>query len=432
MGAALVKGQNGALHAARLSVSVRSEATVDVSALLVTEAGRVRSDADLVFFNQPSAPGVSLRPGTPAALSVSLAELPEDIAQLRAVLTLDDPAATFGRFAPPVVTVADEAGNVLYEYCIEGLGSESVVIALELYRRNAAWKVRAVGQGYAGGFAALVIDHGVRVDDEPAPRDSPAPDPTVAGSPSRAAAPAGVFSVPGETKLSFEKRATLDLRKRAVAKVLIDRDVFGIRARVVLVIDKTGSMNRQYRDQVVHRVVQRMIPVAIQLDDDGTLEAYLYALSFAKLPDITVEHGEAWAQTFLHLGGTHGGIDYQRLGGRNDELPIMRDIIDSLCPGDRPTLVLFFTDGGFAKKREIAALMREASLLPAFWQFVGLGRANYGLLRTLDELSDRTVDNAGFFALDDIDQVDDAQLYTRLLGEFPDWLRAARAAGILR
>ncbi|MEV6325004.1 VWA domain-containing protein [Nocardia sp. NPDC051787] len=426
MGAALVKGQNGALDAARLLVSVRTEAAVDVSALLVTEAGRVRSDADFVFFNQPDGPGVSLRPGTPAALSVSLAELPADIAQLRAVLTLDDPAATFGRFAPPVATVADEAGNVLYEYRIEGLGTESVVIALELYRRNAAWKVRAVGQGYAGGFAALVTDHGVSVDDDPVP------DPIAAGSSSPGTAAVDVFTVPGEAELSFEKRATLDVRKRAVAKVLIDGDAFGIRARVVLVIDKTGSMNRQYRDQVVHRVVQRMIPVATQLDDDGTLEAYLYALSFAKLPDITVEHGEAWAQTYLHLGGTHGGIDYDKLGGRNDELPIMRTIIDSLRPGDRPTLVLFFTDGGFAKKREIAALMREASLLPAFWQFVGLGRANYGLLRTLDELSDRAVDNAGFFALDDIDQVDDAQLYTRLLGEFPDWLRAARAAGILR
>ncbi|WP_040776121.1 vWA domain-containing protein [Nocardia pneumoniae] len=427
MGAALVKGQNGALDAARLLVSVRTEAVVDVSALLVTESGRVRSDADFVFFNQPSGPGVALRPGTPAALAVSLAELPEDIAQLRAVLTLDDPAATFGRFAPPVATVADETGNVLYEYRIEGLGSESVVIALELYRRNGAWKVRAVGQGYAGGFAALVTDHGVSVDDEPAAGG--APEPIAAGS---STAATDVFTVPGEAALSFEKRATLDLRKRAVAKVLVDRDVFGIRARVVLVIDKTGSMNRQYRDQVVHRVVQRMIPVATQLDDDGTLEAYLYAVSFAKLPDITVEHGEAWAQTYLHLGGTHGGIDYDRLGGRNDELPIMRDIIGSLRPGDRPTLVLFFTDGGFAKKREIAALMREASRLPAFWQFVGLGRANYGLLKTLDELSDRAVDNAGFFALDDIDQVDDAQLYTRLLGEFPDWLRAARAAGILR
>ncbi|WP_280475076.1 vWA domain-containing protein [Nocardia asiatica] len=428
MGAALVKGQNGALDVPRVLVSVRTEATIDVSALLVTETGRVRSDADFVFFNQPSAPGVSLEPGTPGALAVSLDDLPRDIAQLRAVLTLDDPARTFGRFAPPVATVADAAGNVLYEYRIEGLGSESVVIALELYRRQGAWKVRAVGQGYAGGFAALVTDHGVSVEDEPS-RDEvqSAPQPQAMATP----APE-VFTVPGEAKLSFEKRATLDLRKRAVAKVLIDREAFGIRARVVLVIDKTGSMKRQYHNQVVHRVVQRMIPVATQLDDDGTLEAYLYALSFAKLPDITVEHGDEWARTFLHLTGTHEGIDYDRLGGRNDELPIMSDIIESLRPGGRPTLVLFFTDGGFAKKREIAALMRDASLLPAFWQFVGLGRANYGVLRTLDELSDRAVDNAGFFALDDIDQVDDAQLYARLLGEFPDWLRAARAAGILR
>ncbi|MEU1995094.1 VWA domain-containing protein [Nocardia gamkensis] len=431
MGAALVKGQNGTLDVARVLVSVRTEAAVDVSALLVTEAGRVRSDADFVFFNQPSAPGVLLGQGTPGALSVSLSDLPVDIAQVRAVLTLDDPAQTFGGFAPPVATVADAAGNVLYEYRIEGLGSESVVIALELYRRQGGWKVRAVGQGYAGGFAALVTDHGVSVDDAPAVAASSAirtePVPTAGHTPAT-----DVFTVPGEARLSFEKRAKLDLRKREVAKVLVDKNAFGIRARVVLVVDKTGSMNRQYRDQVVHRVVQRMIPVATQLDDDGTLEAYLYARSFAKLPDITVERGEEWARTYLHLTGTHGGIDYDALGARNEELPIMRDIIDSLRPGGRPTLVLFFTDGGFAKKREIAALMREASLLPAFWQFVGLGRANYGLLRTLDELSDRAVDNAGFFALDDIDQVDDAQLYARLLGEFPDWLRAARNANILR
>ncbi|MFB8277286.1 vWA domain-containing protein [Nocardia colli] len=425
MGAALVKGQNGALAQPRVVVSVRSAAAVDVSALLVTAAGTVRSDADFVFFNQPEAPGVVLRSGV---LEVSFAEVPADIAQLRAVVTLDDPGATFGRFAAPVATVADASGNALYEYRIEGLGSESVVIALELYRRGAEWKVRAVGQGYAGGFADLVTDHGVRVDDTPESSEPAAPQPvsTPPGSDLQ------VRTVPGEAALSFEKREKLDLRKRAVAKVLISKDAFGIRARVVLVIDKTGSMLKQYRNQVVHRVVQRMVPVATQLDDNGALEAYLYALSFAKLPDITVERSDEWAQTFLHLSGTHAGIDYTRIGGRNDELPIMRDIMASLRPGDGPTLILFFTDGGFANKREIAALMREASHLPAFWQFIGLGRANYGLLRSLDEMTDRIVDNAGFFALDDIDRVDDGELYARLLGEFPDWLRAAKAAGVLR
>ncbi|MET7770155.1 VWA domain-containing protein [Nocardia sp. NPDC005366] len=435
----LVKGQNGPLSVPRAVVSVRLDAPADVSALLVTESGRVRSDADFVFFNQPEAPGVRLRQGAPASLTVSPAEIPAEIAQVRVVITLDDQRATFGQFAAAVATVADTAGNLLYEYTIDGLASESVVIALELYRRGTEWKVRAVGQGYAGGFAALVTNHGVSVDDEQSDTATPvaagpiAAGPIAAGPIAVAATSAEpqVRTVPGEAALSLEKRAKLDLRKRAVAKVLIDKSAFGTRARVVLVIDKTGSMLAQYRKQVVHRVVERMIPIATQLDDDGALEAYLYARSFVKLPDIAVQHGEQWAQTFLHLGGIHEGIDYGVLGARNEELPIMRDIIDSLRPGDRPTLVLFFTDGGFAKKREIAALMREAAHLPAFWQFVGLGRANYGLLRSLDELDGRIVDNAGFFALDDIDQVDDDELYVRLLGEFPDWLRAARAARII-
>ncbi len=417
---ALVKGQNGPLAADGVVVSVRTDAAVDVSALLVTEAGTVRTDADFVFFNQPVAPGVRLGAQTPAALEIRTAQLPAGIDAVRAVLTLDDAGTRFGDFAPPVVTVSDVSGAALFEYRIDGLAGESVVIALEVYRRGADWKVRAVGQGYAGGFADLVTDHGVSVDDEPAAQAGPV------------AEELPVRTVPDEAKLSFAKRATLDLRKREVAKVLLTKQAVGVRARVVLVIDKTGSMAKMYDRGVVHRVVDRMIPIATQLDDDGALEPYLYAVDYLRLPDITVAESDRWSQTYLHLSGHHGGHDYAQIGGRNVELPVMRAVVDSLRPDQRPTLVLFFTDGGFSKKREIAALIREASALPAFWQFIGLGQANYGLLRELDDLDGRVVDNAGFFSLDDIDEVDDAQLYARLLGEFPEWLRAAKAAGIVR
>ncbi|MFC3966136.1 vWA domain-containing protein [Nocardia jiangsuensis] len=404
MATVLVKGQNGALPTGPVTVAIRSAVAADIAALLVTASGKVRSDADFVFFNQPQAPGVSLRDGV---LTVDPAQLPAEIAQVRVVLTLDDPGGRFGDHPAPVASVTG------YEYVVDGLSSESVVIALELYRRGADWKVRAVGQGYAGGFADLVTDHGVAVDD---------------GAPAQPV----VRSVPGEAKLSLEKRQKLDLRKREVSTVLHAKRAGDVRARVVLVIDKTGSMAKQYHRKVVHRVVERMVPIAIQLDDDGAMEPYLYALKFAALPEIRVEEVERWCDTFLHLNGVHGGIDYGALGARNEELPIIGEIIATLRAGGPPTLVLFFTDGGFAKKREIAELMRTAAQLPAFWQFVGLGKANYGLLRSLDEMDGRVVDNAGFFALDDIDLVDDAELYARLLGEFPDWLRAARAAGITR
>ncbi|MBH0780019.1 VWA domain-containing protein [Nocardia sp. NEAU-351] len=244
--------------------------------------------------------------------------------------------------------------------------------------------------------------------------------------------PSPIRTAPGEERLSLEKRQQLDLRKQAVAKVLLTKGAQGARARIVLVIDKTGSMTSLYRKGVLKRVVQRMIPVAIQLDDDGRLEPYLYANKFAALPPVTVDRADEWCDTFLHLSGKRGGIDYGRIGAVNNEIPIMREIMDTLDPAADPTLVLFFTDGGFHEKRKITALMREASTLPIFWQFIGLGRADYGILRALDTMDGRVVDNAGFFAVDDIDRTTDDNLYQRLLGEFPDWLIAARAAGILR
>ncbi|MBF6132941.1 VWA domain-containing protein [Nocardia otitidiscaviarum] len=413
MAQALTKGQNAALPVAELTVAVRTDAVIDIAALLLTADRRVRSDDDFVFFNQPHGPGVRLSEAG-GELSFALGAVPADVDAVRVVLTLGDTDDTFGRHGAPVASIRDTTGNPLYEYAIEGLTSESVVIAVELYRRGPAWKVRAVGQGYAGGFAALVTDHGVTVDDAP-PAEQPV-----------------VRSVPGEARLPVEQRQRLDLSKREVAKVLLVKQAAAERARVVLVIDKTGSMLRLYRDKVVHRVVRRMIPVAIQLDDDGVLEPYLYAKSFLRLPDVTVDQAESWSDTYLHVYGTHGGIDYKPIGASNNEIPIISEVMSTLRPGDAPTLVLFFTDGGFSEKSRIARLMREAAALPAFWQFVGLGQANYGLLRTLDELDGRLVDNAGFFAVDDIDRIDDAELYARLLGEFPAWLTAARAAGVVR
>ncbi|MEV6068122.1 TerD family protein [Nocardia sp. NPDC052001] len=203
MSAALVKGQNGPLNVNDVVISVQIAAPADLSALLVTEHGKVRSDADFVFFNQPSGPGVNLQPGSsgqPAALMISLGAVPAGIEQIRAVITLDEAGNNFGRLPAPVAVVSDLSGNPLFEYRIEGLDTESIVIALEVYRRQGGWKVRAVGQGYAGGFAALVTDHGVQVNQaqsQPAPAAAP-----TGGYPEQAAGgyppPAGGYPPPAQ------------------------------------------------------------------------------------------------------------------------------------------------------------------------------------------------------------------------------------------
>ncbi|WP_255024939.1 VWA domain-containing protein [Rhodococcus sp. GA1] len=414
----LARGENTTIATGVVTVSVAGarQGTVDLMVFQLGADSRVRSDADFVFFNQPSSPEGAVRLVTADKLSIDLTAVPAAIERLSIAVALDDSVpGSLATVTGLGVEVAHPAGTASARAL--DLTTERAAVLLEIYRRNDSWKVRNVSAGWDAGLSALVREHGVQVDDEPA---APAVDPH------------GVRTVAGEEKLSLEKRQKLDMRKREVAKVLLDKGAPGVRARVVLVIDKTGSMNREYSSKRIHEVVERMVPIAVQVDDDGKLEPYLYAKSFARLPDIVVHEVDGWSSTYLHLSGTHGGIDYGRIGGVNDELPVMSEIIDSLVPGaTMPTLVLFFTDGGFTQKQKIADLMKSASALPAFWQFVGLGKANYGVLERLDTMSGRRVDNAGFFSVDDISKVTDAELYRRMLSEFPDWLKAAKNAGIV-
>ncbi|WP_460868917.1 VWA domain-containing protein [Rhodococcus aerolatus] len=391
-----------------LAVTGAQPGTVDLLVLQLTDAGVVRTDDDLVFYNQPRSPEGAVRLVGGDQVEVDLARVPADVTTLAVAVAAETPLAD-------VAGLAVRVGG--HECHAAGLTTERAAVLVEVYRRAGAWKVRNRSAGWAEGLPALVREHGVSVDDD---ENDDAPTEPV------------VRSVPGEERLAPAVREKLDLRKRAVATVLLTKGAPQVRARVVLVMDKTGSMRKQYNTGVVRRVVERVVPVAVQLDDDGALECLLYARGVAVLPDLHVAELSRWCDAHLHLAGVHAGIDHDAIGHSNDEIPVLTTILQQLQRGaELPTLVLFFTDGGFSQKAAITALIRRAAGLPAFFQFVGVGQANYGLLTRLDELDGREVDNVGFFALDDIDAVSDAELYDRLLGEFPDWLRAARAAGVL-
>jgi stress response protein SCP2 len=173
----LTPGANAPLAAVRVTVEVTAPQRLDVSGLLVTAAGKVRSDADLIYYNAPHRSGVSHRPATgaiPGAITVDTWAIPADIAKVVVAASLDDPAAVFGG-AEPTATVRDaDTGQVLTAFTPPRLGQEKALVVVELYRRGAEWKIRAVGQGYADGLAGIATDFGVTVD-EPAHAAPPMP-----------------------------------------------------------------------------------------------------------------------------------------------------------------------------------------------------------------------------------------------------------------
>ncbi|RZU38070.1 stress response protein SCP2 [Streptomyces sp. BK022] len=163
MGVELVRGQNHPLPRTRLEILISAEVPVLVAAALGDEGGRVRDGQGIAHPGAPVLAGVEVPNATAAGhrLSADLGALSEAVHRVTVLLALPGPAARFGATAAPRVTVTDADGTEIVGFTLAGLDAESAVVALELYRRQGGWKVRAVGQGYAEGLTALLADLGL-------------------------------------------------------------------------------------------------------------------------------------------------------------------------------------------------------------------------------------------------------------------------------
>ena len=152
---------------------------VDASALLLQESGRVASDADFVFYNQPQHPSGAARhlgkSGSSDGLEISLTQVSPDVDRI--VLAASADGGTFGQVPGLHLSLSDAtSGAPLADFPMSA-SNETAFVTGELYRRGGAWKFRAVGQGYASGLAGLATDFGISVADDPAPAAAPPPPP---------------------------------------------------------------------------------------------------------------------------------------------------------------------------------------------------------------------------------------------------------------
>jgi uncharacterized protein YkwD len=133
---------------------------------VLSASGAVAGDADMVFFNQPDAPGVRLRGPRLTVRPDALRRGAERVVVVASPENLN----TAVRSLPPVV-LTDARERPFARFRPPPMPTETVALLVEVYRRAGAWRVRAVGQGYADGLAGLARDFGVDVaeDRPPAP-----------------------------------------------------------------------------------------------------------------------------------------------------------------------------------------------------------------------------------------------------------------------
>ncbi|WFB07751.1 VWA domain-containing protein [Streptomyces sp. LX-29] len=253
------------------------------------------------------------------------------------------------------------------------------------------------------------------------------PRPTAAGSATGLNAAGSAISL---EKIRTAAPGLVDLYE--TARISLEKSgLDGQRAAVYLVLDRSGSMRRHYRQGAVQHLAERVLGLSAHLDDDGTVPVVFFSTDVDGVADIGLDD-YAGRIDALHAG-------YGHMGRTNYHLA-MQAVIDHHTSrgGTAPALVIFQTDGGPTSRAAAEHVLCVAARLPIFWQFIGFGDPDgkeFAFLRALDELpvpARRPVDNAGFFpAGTDPRALPDTALYEALTSEFPHWLRAARAAGVL-
>lgn len=223
--------------------------------------------------------------------------------------------------------------------------------------------------------------------------------------------------------VSLYKSAGVSLRKHGLD---------GVRAAVYLVVDYSGSMKPYYKDGSVQALADRVLGMSAHFDDDGTVPVVFFSTDVDAVTDIALADHRGRIERIVAGLGHMGKTSYHLA---------MDAVIDHYLDSGStdPALVVFQTDGGPINKLAAERYLCKAARLPLFWQFVGFGdptSKQFDFLRKLDDLAvpqKRVVDNAGFFhAGADPGRVSEAELYDRMVGEFPKWLVAARAQGIVR
>lgn len=430
MTTSLTKGANAPVAATQVRAVLgwASAADADASALLLTAAGKVRSDADFVFYNQPSDPGGAVRhvgkntvaTGTTDSLSVDLGALPSEID--RVVLAASVDGVTFGQVPGLNLLLIDAAsGAELVRFDIPSATSERAFVFGELYRRGAEWKFRAIGQGYDSGLGGLAADFGISVDD-PTPTPTPAPPaaayppppppmqqpaaayppapsfpppppgypqqqgypppPPPMGAPAPAAGSPGGVSLKKQKLVDMEKRVAardpqlLSLTKQAAVS-LEKRGLGEHTAKVALCLDISGSMGNLYRSGKIAELARRILALGLRFDDDGEVDVFLFGANGYQADPLDLSNSANFVPSLFNTYSLEPSTYYGKA------MSLVRQFyFGSAGPRNAPignpvpVYVMFVTDGQTFDPDETRQHIISSSYEPLFWQFMAIGKSD--------------------------------------------------------
>jgi stress response protein SCP2 len=274
-----------------LSISSPNNLILDISCFGVDDRNKLSDDQYFIFFNQKKSPCGSIsslgsRNGDQEQFHIDLLSLPSTIHKLVFVVTIDGDGV-MSQIHDGYLRLLNQTTELIrFTFSNSDFKDEKAIMVGEIYLKD-VWRFSAVGQGFNGGLNALLKHFGGKEITSP----------TYQSPPSSQISKAILLEKKLEKKapklVSIAKKLSITLEKKKLQDVV---------ARVVIVMDASGSMAFSYKNGSVQSVLDRISLVAARLDDDGYLETWFYASNHAKFPDITIENVTSYLKKYIKNG----------------------------------------------------------------------------------------------------------------------------------
>jgi len=252
-------------------------------------------------------------------------------------------------------------------------------------------------------------------------------------------------------KIEEKAPELINLAKKAQFS-LSKHDLVDTKAKVALVLDYSGSMNRQYKNGSMQKLAEEVLALGAQLDDDGEIDFFVFDSGAAHLGEInldnykgsvdrltgsrrmgTTNYAAAFDTVRSHYGfaGAAGTATVEKKGFFGKKT-VVAPAPSQSGPADQPVFAIFLTDGAPDSKPAAVKALTAASTAPIFWKFLSIGNESMDFLQKLDDLDDRFVDNADYKPVGNLEDLTPAKLFDMLLDEYPSWIAEVRAKGLIR
>jgi hypothetical protein len=254
-------------------------------------------------------------------------------------------------------------------------------------------------------------------------------------------------------KIEQEAPQLINLAKKADIS-LQKANLRNHQAKVALCLDISGSMSFLYSSGKIQHLAEKILALGCQFDDNGSIDIFLFGEKAHQVGEMTLSNFPNFVlnmqQKYPLEGGTYYGKVMKAI--RSFYFPKGKGESRSTAfTSNQPVYVMFVTDGATADEKETEQQVKWSSFEPIFWQFMAIGKSrkdvkgegffgwlaqalasDFTFLENLDNMSDRYVDNADFFSVEDPESIADEQLYDLMMTEYPDWVKLARTKQLLR